>query len=69
MEFQVVEDVTEAAESVDGILDGLAPDDAMDVVTFFEKKFGKVGSVLSSDAGNECSLGHIFVEVSPGWGP
>jgi hypothetical protein len=35
-----------------------APDDAMDGVAFFQKKFREIGTVLSRDAGNEGFLAH-----------
>ena len=32
---------------------------AVNLVAFFQKKAGKVGAILASNAGNECTLGQI----------
>jgi len=37
-----------------GIKGTTAADDAVDDVGFLEEKFGKIGTVLTGDAGNEC---------------
>ncbi len=39
-----------------GIEAAAAADDAVDVVTFFEQKFGQVGAILAGDTSNDCNL-------------
>ncbi len=44
-------------------IDGGAADCAVNVVAFLYEKFGKVGAILASDAGDQ-SCFHIFIQFS-----